>query len=311
MTAIGGGWKSRKKITITNSTTSQTNYPIMITVNRSAGTDTANTVYLGTSCNSDYSDIRFTNSALSLLPYWIEHPNTTSTSNIWVNCDSLPNGTATFYIYYGKPSATTTESGADTFTFFDDFGGSSIDAAKWTTSGSPSVSNSILSLPTGTNVVVSKIQTFGNNYSARYIFTPSFGGYGYYTFSNTDSSILTGIRYYDVNKCDVVTLKSGTWVTSSKVEHPSAITIGELKRTSAGMDYYVNNSLTPLNTNNTNIADNIGFRVYVEGGNLGSIDWVIIRPYISSEPTVTTWGIVERIIQSGVSLGSANMMVVG
>jgi hypothetical protein len=53
---------------------------------------------------------------------------TDSTSAIvWVKVPSIPNGDSTIYVYYGNGSVTTASSGDNTFVFFDDFLGSSID----------------------------------------------------------------------------------------------------------------------------------------------------------------------------------------
>ena len=59
---------------------------------------------------------------LTNLPYWIENWNSTSqVAILWVNVPSIPNGTSTIYLVYGNPSVTTSESGTNTFLFFDDF----------------------------------------------------------------------------------------------------------------------------------------------------------------------------------------------
>ena len=59
----------------------------------------------------------------------------------WVEVDSIPADpdSATIYVYYGKPDATTTSDGDATFDFFDDFLGDTLDVTKWdTVDGSPS-----------------------------------------------------------------------------------------------------------------------------------------------------------------------------
>lgn len=106
-----------------------------------------------TKSKPNYNDIRFTNASGTELPYWMEKDGT-----FWVKISgsaSLPaNSLTTIYMYYGNPSATFggeyANSGTNTFDFFDDFTGSSLDVTKWQTTGTPSitVSNSNLNLQT-------------------------------------------------------------------------------------------------------------------------------------------------------------------
>ncbi len=103
---------------------------------------------------SDFSDLRFTKSdGVTLLDYWIESYVSGTSAVIWVEIDSIPASptTVTIYIYYGNPTAPSLSNGSNTFDFFDDFDGSSLDASKWITGGyggyagiSYSVANSIL-----------------------------------------------------------------------------------------------------------------------------------------------------------------------
>ncbi|MBI5360562.1 MAG: DUF2341 domain-containing protein [Planctomycetes bacterium] len=101
----------------------------------------------------NYGDSRFTNASGTELPYWLEKDGT-----FWVKIsgiNSLPlNSLSTIYMYYGNPSASFggsyANNGTNTFDFFDDFTGSSIDVTKWQTTGTPAItiSNSNLNLQT-------------------------------------------------------------------------------------------------------------------------------------------------------------------
>ena len=130
------GYAKRKSITIASSA-SLTNYQMKFIVHRSDGSDDEENVYIGSSgCESDYDDIRFTNSSNQLLDYWIESSDSSS-ATIWVEADSLASGNTTLYLYYGNSSETTVVSnGNNTFDFFDDFSGASIDSTKWNTRAS-------------------------------------------------------------------------------------------------------------------------------------------------------------------------------
>lgn len=124
-------WAYRKQITLNNSGSDLTDYQLKFTVYRSSGTDSGFDVYVSDKCQDDYDDIRFTTSdGLTLCNYWIETSDS-STATIWVKVPSIPAGNTTLYLYYGNPNATAISNGDNTFIFFDDFPGSSVDTSKW------------------------------------------------------------------------------------------------------------------------------------------------------------------------------------
>jgi hypothetical protein len=75
------------------------------------------------------ADIRFYDQYQNNLNYWIESWNTTGQSIVWVKI--LNAGTSSMTIYYGNPSANSLSNGTNTFIFFDDFEGTSVDTSKW------------------------------------------------------------------------------------------------------------------------------------------------------------------------------------
>jgi len=115
MAWFDSSWPYRKAITITNSGSSLSDYPVKITL------DTASLVSAG-KLRSDGGDIRFTDSdGTTLLNYWIESGINTSTTVIWVKVPSILAGSKTIYFYYGNPQATSQSNGVNVFSFFDDF----------------------------------------------------------------------------------------------------------------------------------------------------------------------------------------------
>ncbi|MCD6583645.1 MAG: DUF2341 domain-containing protein [Candidatus Omnitrophica bacterium] len=129
------GWGYRKSHKIVGSTAGTvSDYQIRIKVHYGSGTDSGEDVYLNGKCQSDFGDIRFTDSdGVTELPYWMEEKVDGDYAIFWVKVPSIPANpnTATIYIYYGKPNATTTSNGDDTFIFFDDFESMDIDTNKW------------------------------------------------------------------------------------------------------------------------------------------------------------------------------------
>jgi len=133
-------WSYRIPVTI-NSSTALTDYQIKVVID-SSHSDFWNHV------QSDAKDVRFTDSDGSTpFSYWIEKWDTTSGSEsttIWIKVPSIPNGTKTIYLYYGNSSATGNGwhtnpdgggwyagDGDNTFIFFDDFEGTSLNTDKW------------------------------------------------------------------------------------------------------------------------------------------------------------------------------------
>lgn len=113
-------WSNVKTHGVTHTPT-LTNFQIKIIVYRGTGTSNGNTVYLDPSlCRTDFGDVRFTNSADTLLDYWIESISGTSYAIFWVKVDEI-NATSSIRLYYGNASATSISDGNATFVFFDDF----------------------------------------------------------------------------------------------------------------------------------------------------------------------------------------------
>lgn len=86
-----------------------------------------------TDMQADFDDIRFTdNDNVTLLDYWLETANATS-ATFWVEVtDSQEWGTYfMIQMYYGNDEVSTTSNGEDTFLFYEDWSGESIDPAKW------------------------------------------------------------------------------------------------------------------------------------------------------------------------------------
>lgn len=113
-------WRYRKSHVITAST-AVTEYAVKITVHRTVGTDSGKEVYVGTKCQSDYRDVRFTNSSGTPLPYYLDKDKHDDTyADIWVNIDAIGEST-TIYVYYGYENAMSASNGYNVFLFFTDF----------------------------------------------------------------------------------------------------------------------------------------------------------------------------------------------
>ena len=83
--------------------------------------------------NSNGSDIRFYDQSHNSLNYWVETWNYGGDSLIWVKIPTM--GTSSFRMCYGNSSAPSESNGEGVFLLYDDFEGTSLDPAKWTSEG--------------------------------------------------------------------------------------------------------------------------------------------------------------------------------
>lgn len=142
--AFPTGWGYKKPITLTNSGSSLTNYQELLVV------DTSTLVTAGKMLSSG-ADIIFSADGSTTLPYWIESGMNTTTTNIWVNVASVPNGTSTIYMYYGNSGASATQDITTTFIYGIDWTTKSSLPASWTSVG---ITSTAYSSSTGITVTI-------------------------------------------------------------------------------------------------------------------------------------------------------------
>jgi len=295
------GWLYRKSHTVNGSTASSvTDYQVRITVYYGSGTDSGDNVYLNGKCRTDFGDVRFTDSdGTTLLSYWIESYTASSVAYFWVKIPSIPqNGSSTIYIYYGNSSATTTSDGNTTFLFFDHF--DTLDTTKWTTYGSPSVSNSILTVLATNNAYVWSNTSFTPPFAVRCKWRNS--------VSNTDG---VGLQLDNGNE----TWDSPDFSCTAGWNNQTQFTIDGLGGSRAGIGLALDtnfhvwdvkvksgtvSTLTdgayPMSrTGSTASAYNLWLKawVYSLSGAKGEFDWVLVRKYVDPEPTNGVWGTEE------------------
>lgn len=297
-----GSWDYRKSVTINNTGANLTNYQLMFTVNRSAGSDSSFTVFLDGKCAEDYDDIRFTTSdEETLCDYWIESSSSTVAS-IWVEVPSIVNSTAygstTLYLYYGNSGASAVSDGDDTFPFFDDFPGSSLDGAKWTTGGSPtiSVSGGEVTISGGGSayrgILSSGTHETNTTLRGRYKRTGTGTHYEYTGFETTiDLSGANEIYHNDIFGANYLYTKaSGTGSGSGSLgASDEDYHIWDFIRNST-TNVIFNRDGGNLFTKATNVPSASLNVIFVEYNGALVVDWVLIRKYAATEPTVSAWG---------------------
>jgi predicted GH43/DUF377 family glycosyl hydrolase len=130
----------------------QTNYQMLLIINKGVGTNSPGIVYLNNHAQNWPYDIRFTRAdSETPLDFWRESYNT-STMSVWVELNIILASPARtdLYIHYGKIAEADASNGANTFQFFDDFPGTSLDA-QWGVSQTVSVSGGYAHFTVGTN----------------------------------------------------------------------------------------------------------------------------------------------------------------
>ncbi|TXT55664.1 MAG: hypothetical protein BAJATHORv1_30044 [Candidatus Thorarchaeota archaeon] len=122
-------WQCRKSVTIKGSMGAGNNYQVRFTIHFGSGSDICWDIYLDSQCNSDFSDIRFTDDdGVTLLNYWMEEMTIGNNAIVWVEIADNLDVDQTIYLYYGNTAAESISNGTATFIAFDDF---EADLSKW------------------------------------------------------------------------------------------------------------------------------------------------------------------------------------
>jgi hypothetical protein len=283
------GWTYKKSVPLSRASGAVTNYQMKLTVYRSSGTDGAGVVYIGTDCEADYKDLRFTASdGTTLLDYWIESYDASS-AVIWIEFDSIGTSATTFYMYYGNASAVAYSNGENTFPLFDDFLGTSIDGTKWTYSGTPTVGGSEV------NGSINSISTFGDNYALRcrakvpaanqkYVV-----GWGDSQLATYDFSYRTPASAPQWAKEGFPSPGTTTLLATNFDANYHIFNIGKISTTYYfSMDNVNDGTLSPCS--DPSLADKV---VLYRAD--ATWDWVLVRQSLSVEPAWGSWGSREAV----------------
>lgn len=293
------GWEFRQRHIITSGTT-LTNYQVKLTIYKTSGTSSGESVYLNNRCNDNFSDIRFSVDGINALSYWIESYTSGVSATVWVKVPSI--STTTIMVYYGNASAVDASSGSNTFVFFDDF---STDLSKWTKTGGGTavVSGGKATISTNVvgytrlysttqfsdNVVIeTKMQSnaAGNN-SARYGFFGANNATTFTTYIGYTLAVNGAVSRYINNIEGVLSVlnSSPSWVANTD-------TILTLKRHSTSEWQQDRANTQTLATNYPTGNLSIIYEVYSYNSIYYSTiiaDWVFVRQYAATLPTHSTW----------------------
>jgi hypothetical protein len=300
------GWSYRKSHIIQNSTGAGTNYQINITVINASGTDSGNIIYINNKARSDFGDVRFTNSTGSLLDYWIESVNSGINATFWIEIDgNLTSTNQTIYIYYGNSSATNVSDGNNTFPFFDDFPGTTLDTSKWTiTEGLAStvtVANSICKIiPTSVSTITG-MTNFGIGYRSRgRILAKS--NTGWFTgFANypTDSSHWVSIAGHSTGFWEYLSYNGAYTYDQDGSAWDQNYHIWEIMRVSSSSNQFYQDGILQKSDTTANTIPSGAFPMQSRCDKEVNLDWIFVAKYVSPEPSHGSWGSEETSTNLG------------
>jgi len=295
------GWTYRKSHVINAASGAGTNYQVRIVAHYGSGTDSNSDVYLNSHCRTDFGDVRFTGSdGSTLLDYWMESYTAGDNAVFWVEvADDLSSNNATIYIYYGNPTATTTSNGDNTFRFFDDFSGTSIDwTNKWQSTNQTlySIESGALKMTVGS--AASQLLNTKNTYSAFRavaLIRQSVSGKQSYLLIEDSPATYTG---YDISVLAWNIPEIDTMIGKVRNEYPEAQDLTsyykmEWRCPSSGNAQLIVTKAGVTKVNRTGTPSYrtgyVSFLCWLSDG-VGYVDNVYVTKYVSPEPAHGSWG---------------------
>ena len=293
----------RKSIPINNSGGSvQTNYQMKLLIGKANGADGEDFDLAG-HCQDDFDDIRFTDSSATLLDYWVESvvdSGTSKLATVWVE---IPNTAVadpgeTIYIYYGNSGMSSASNGDNAFLLFDDFSGDSVDTTKWDSTETPSVSAGWITLG-DIDGITSKNEVIGaSEYCSveMYINITDVGAVPYTSggFPLLSSTSNEGFLWYGEGDFDRWVYFNGAG--SSKPGVGRGRNLGETRNTwiySSGEQRHICSGTMNFDDTWAGTTSNEAKKIGLGSGDFNGngttkIDWVFVRKYAATEPTVDT-----------------------
>lgn len=263
-----------------------TNYPVLLEFN--------NNQFPFEKCMPDGRDIRFVDEDGEGLNYWVESWSESDTK-IRIKIKDIPKYSSKFiWLIYGNYSAISASSIANTFLFGDDFDDN--DISDWVTvSGSPAVSNGMISVGANVEFEISKPSDI---IEGIWEFD-----YQYPNGAPTSNAIrlltqwVSAGNYYYLDRASHVTRRRfGRFVSSSELELiTSSLAFDtnwhtlKLRRDSSGNFELFEDDVSLGTITDTSHTTSNELRLKSQGANHPglNVDNIRVREYFSSEPTIT------------------------
>ncbi len=275
--------------------------PVTITTGENAtyaGYQVRVTVPYDSEMASNYSDIRFFLENGAPLDFWIENytgsVQGTDNAYVWVEMPMAlgASTTTTINLVYAAPDIASTENGDNVFVLFDDFSGSSLDASKWSSDGTVTVTDGVARV-SGPASSIYSVSRFGPENAMKTLANIENGGQLGVGFSgDANSGAFINHDYINFSK----TIESdGDGYTETS--HPDALAPGifnvyQVTKSGFATRFYYNDE-------NDRNGDNLmrdAVRVNQAERNAAAatwndiqfeVDWFFVRKFVEGEPTAS------------------------
>ena len=274
-------------------------YPVLLAIGESSGASNYNFHLEGRSASFPSSkdqsgDLRFTTGDGSTsLDFWVESVSGTSpnrTAFIWV--ETLGDLSAKdIYCYFGNSGASNASNGNNTFPFFDDFPGSTLDTNKWQgDTGYYSVANSICSISTSADRNITG--TISLNFPLAVRAYAKFPSNKYNGFEGANSYItmfMGGPSSSSIRTDDA----SGNHTFISNWTRDQYRTF-EIRFRNTALNFLDNNTEVQNSPITSYIFVEAKYaRIYAGNPGESYVDWILLRRFVSPEPAFSSAGALE------------------
>ena len=308
-------WGYRRQINLKGETGASINHQVLLRVAKSSSASDydflANESLDFPTQKNESGDLRFTDLDNNLLNFWTERvvgSGDTAVAHVWVKVAANLSSNQSIFCYFANSSATNVSDGPNTFLFFDDFDGSSIDSTNWSIPFNTgwSVSSGELRGTSSTGRVVSNTSFNANVAVETKVRIPTLNLNGFmlngFLISSTNS-----VGYMIHPTTDYYRLDSGWTATGSSLGAGATDRRISVYAKSSTADIFVKTydtnatfySVTGLSKTLSSTPVSLGRRY--DETQLGQTynaywDWILVRKCNDVEPTFLTAGNVEEPI---------------
>jgi len=241
-----------------------------LTLSNASGTNNITNIFLNGHGSVNFTDVYFTDASGNTLNHYRE---SNTTGKHWINLTT--NGS--FTLWYGNASHSDTSNGSLTFPSFC-CSGNAINTSQWTTSGTPTVSNGVLTLnAVGENIY--STQNYNSGYAMEANITASATN-GFFAFGWGTCNVCVGWNLDTINVKYAETRNTTVTETALGAYGTTANHFMVIWKNSTNAQFYYNNVI--LATHSTNIPSssiNASFKV------LAIATYTIQNAFVRNHPT--------------------------
>jgi len=255
-----------------------------LTLSNASGTNNITNIFLNGHGSVNFTDVYFTDSTGNTLNHYRE---SNTTGKHWINLTT--NGS--FTLWYGNTSHADSSNGSLTFPSFC-CSGNAINTSQWTTSGTPTVSNGVLTLnAVGENIY--STQNYNSGYAMEANITASATN-GFFSFGWGTCNVCVGWNLDTINVKYAETRNTTVTETALGAYGTTANHFMVIWKNSTNAQFYYNNGI--LATHSTNIPTssiNASFKVLSIA--TYTVQNAFVRNHPTPLPTITAVGSEQQV----------------